>query len=344
MTVSMPSWPAIRRAVASLSPLSMTTATPSSCSASTACAEVSRAASARPMTPAGRPSTATSTAVRPLAASSSRRARMEPASTPSRTISWRLPTTTLRPPTSATAPCPGTLRKVDGAAGSTPCCAAYRTMAPASGCSDSCSTEATRVRSSVSSMPSVRTSVTSGSPLVSVPVLSMTTVSMRAACLQRSGVLDEHTALGAETRADHDRRRRGQAQRVGAGDHHDRDGEEQRGLHTRPRPEPDEEGADAAHQGDQHEPEGGTVGEPLPGRLGVLRLLDQGDDLGQCGVRADLGGPDPQRAGGVDGGADDLRPRCLGHRKALARDHRLVDLGDAVLDDAVDRNLRRRAG
>ncbi len=67
MTVVDPSCPAMRWAVASLSPLSMTTSHPASCSAATAAAEVSRTASARPITATARPSTATSTAVRPAA-------------------------------------------------------------------------------------------------------------------------------------------------------------------------------------------------------------------------------------------------------------------------------------
>ena len=72
------------------------------------------------------------------------------------------------------------------------------------------------------------TSVTSGSPLVRVPVLSITTVSIRAGGLQRGGVLEQHAALGAEPGADHDRGRGGQAERVRAGDHHDGDREQQR--------------------------------------------------------------------------------------------------------------------
>ncbi len=94
MTVSMPSCSAMRSAVAWLSPLSMTTSAPSSWSSRIAWAEVSRTASAKAMTPAPRPSTPTSTAVRPLAASSSRRASNDPSSTPSWAMSLRLPTTT----------------------------------------------------------------------------------------------------------------------------------------------------------------------------------------------------------------------------------------------------------
>ena len=58
-----------------------------------------------------RPSTAMRTAVRPLAASSSRRTISAPNSAFSSIMSLRLPTATRLPSTSAVAPCPGTLRK-----------------------------------------------------------------------------------------------------------------------------------------------------------------------------------------------------------------------------------------
>ena len=158
--------------------------------------------------------------------------------------------------------------------------------------------------------------------------------------LQRGGVLEQHPAFRAEPGADHDRRRRRQPQRVGAGDHHDGDREQQRGLHARTGRQPDREGEAAADQRDQHQPERRPVGQPLPGCLGVLRLLHQRHDLRQRGVRADLGGPHPQRAGDVHRRPDHLRPGALDHRQALAGDHRLVDLGIAALDQAVDRDLR----
>ena len=53
-------------------------------------------------------------------------------------------------------------------------------MARARGCSDSRSTAATKASISSSPIPAATTSVTSGSPLVRVPVLSITTVSILA--------------------------------------------------------------------------------------------------------------------------------------------------------------------
>jgi hypothetical protein len=88
----------------SLSPVSMTTSTPRSCSAATAVAAVGRGASASAISPAGRPSTATSTVVRPAPASSSRRAANSPGSTLSRSRRRWFPTATRRPATLAIAP------------------------------------------------------------------------------------------------------------------------------------------------------------------------------------------------------------------------------------------------
>ena len=65
----------------------------------------------------------------------------------------------------------------------------------------------------------------------------------------------------------------------------------------------------AADERDEHEPERGAVGEALPGRLGVLRLLDELDDLRERGVRADRGRAGAQRAVLVDGRADELVAR-----------------------------------
>ena len=146
-------------------------------------------------------------------------------------------------------------------------------------------------------MPSTMTSVTSGSPLVRVPVLSITTVSIRAevssavaflnstprwapspvptmiavgvARPSASGQVITTTVIANSIASERWRPTASQTAKVSA----------------------------AADQRDEHQPERGPVGQPLPGRLGVLGLLDQRDDLGQRGVGADLGGPHPQRAG-----------------------------------------------
>ena len=182
MTVSMPSCPAMRWAVASLSPLSITTSTPSSCSAATRRRRMfpGRRRRARSPRPAGRrrppaPRCARSTA------SSSRRSIKAPKSTLSvdheLAVADRDPAALRRRRSRrARARC----ENRSAAAAGRHDRRRSRTIAAASGCSDSRSTAATRASSSSSSRPSVTTSVTSGSPLVRVPVLSITTVSMRA--------------------------------------------------------------------------------------------------------------------------------------------------------------------
>src|SRR6266542_498935 len=290
ITRSMPSSAAIRSAVARLSPVSITTWTPAWCRVSTAAAEVSRAASAIASRPTARPSTAATTTVCPSAASRSRRSASGPSSTPSRRISRALPTATRFPSTLARAPWPGTFSKAWATAPPTPSASARRTTASARGCSEARSTAATSRSSSAWSMPSATRSVTSGSPLVRVPVLSSTTVSIRAEVSSAMAFLN-------------------------------------RTPRCAPSPVPTMI----------------AVGQALAGRLGVLRLLDQLDDLGEGRVGPDLGGPHPQGPVLVDGRADDLVAWLLVERQALAGDHRLVDLAVAVDHLAVHRHLRSRA-
>ena len=332
----------MRRAVASLSPVSMTTSTPSSCSAATAAAAVGRGASASAISPAARPSTATSTAVRPVAgqllAARGQLAEVD-------ALALEQAAVADGDPAAGDGGDGAVAGHVLEPGGGQPVDARGRrrgaTIARASGCSDSRSTAAVSASSSASSMPSATTSVTSGSPLVRVPVLSITTVSIRAEASSAVAFLNSTPrrapspvptmiAVGVARPS-----ASGQVMTttVMANSSAMVSGSvgEQR---------PGGEGGGAAEQGDEHQPERGPVGQPLPGGLGVLRLLHQRDDLGQRGVGADLGGPDPQRAVGVDGRADDLAARGLVHRQALPGDHRLVDLGLAVLDDAVDRDLR----
>ena len=191
-----------------------------------------------------------------------------------------------------------------------------------------------------SSMPSTTTSVTSGSPLVRVPVLSITTVSIRAEVSRAVAFLNSTPrwapspvptmiAVGVARPS-----ASGQVMTTTVIANSS-------AVVHRPRRPPARPAKvhRAADQRDQHQPERRPVGQPLPGCLGVLRLLHQRHDLRQRGVRADLGGAHPQRAGGVDDGADHRGAGRLVHRQALAGDHRLVDLGLAVLDDAVDGDL-----
>ena len=92
-------------------------------------------------------------------------------------------------------------------------------MAAASGCSLDCSSEAAMRSTSCSvKVPTGTILTTRGFPSVSVPVLSMTSVSDLLQSFQRFGGLDEHAERGALADADLDRHRRGQPERAWAGD------------------------------------------------------------------------------------------------------------------------------
>jgi hypothetical protein len=139
------------------------------------------------------------------------------------------------------------------------------------------------------------------------------------------GVLEEDSPLRAESRADHDGRRRRKAERVRAGDDHDGDGKQERLLHVAADDEvPDGESEAAADEGDEHQPERGLVCQALAGRLGVLGLLYELDDLRERGVGADLGRPSAKGAVLVDGCADELVTGGLLDRQAFARDRGLA--------------------
>ena len=274
----MPSSSAIRRAVAWLSPVSITTWTPSSCSAATAAAAVGRAASASAITPAGAAVDRHHTAVRPAAGELARATRSSaPRSTPSRSSRRGLPTATRRPSTSAIAPCPGTFSNRPASSRATPAGLGVRRRRPGRGDAP------TRARprrpaasSSASSSPTATTSVTSGSPLVRVPVLSITTVSIRAEVSSAAAFLNSTprrapspvptmiavgvarpsasgqvttTTVMANSSASVSGWSENSAQAANV--------------------------TSAADQRDEHQPERGPVGQPLPGRLGVLRLLDE---------------------------------------------------------------------
>ena len=178
-------------------------------------------------------------------------------------MSLRLPTRIRRPSTVAPAPWPGTFRKSEAARTGAPCSRACRTTAAASGCSDSCSTAATSARSSFS-LDSVdddvghfRFALGQGAGLVHHHGVDP------GGGFQGGGVLEQDASFGAQSGADHDGRRCGQAQRVGAGDDHDGDGEQQGGLDSGAEGEPGGEGHGSADEGDQDQPERGPVGQPL---------------------------------------------------------------------------------
>ena len=159
--------------------------------------------------------------------------------------------------------------------------------------------------------------------------------------LERLAAPDEDAHLGALAGPDHDRRGRGEAHGARAGDDHDADeGREREGEpRLRPEHEPDDERAGRDQEHGRDEDLADPVGQALDRGLGALRALDQLDDPGERRVAPDARRAHHERAGRVDGGADDLVAGCLRGGDRLAGEHRLVDRGHALDHDAVDRHL-----
>ena len=126
--------------------------------------------------------------------------------------------------------------------------------------------------------------------------------------LQRFGILDEHAGACAAADADHDRHGSGESQGAGAGDDEHGDGVHQRmreaRLWTEQEPRDEGDDCDRDHGGD--EPFGDAIGEALDGSAAALRLADELHDAGQQGFAADALGAHDERAGAVDGCADDF--------------------------------------
>ena len=145
--------------------------------------------------------------------------------------------------------------------------------------------------------------------------------------LERLGGADQHAGLGALAGGDHDRQRCGQPQRARAGDdqHRHRGDQRERERRVGADVEPHDERGD----GDEEHRRARTSATPRRRGAGSAPWSSgpahEADDLGEHRVAADLGGPHPERAGLVDGGADDDVARSLGDRHRLAGDHRLVE-------------------
>ncbi len=108
-------------------------------------------------------------------------------STPRSVISRREPTTTSAPSIRPSTPRPTIASNASAFAKPISVSRARRTIASPSGCSDPVSSEAARSSTPASVNPSAATTeTTAGLPSVSVPVLSMTTVSMRPAASSAS--------------------------------------------------------------------------------------------------------------------------------------------------------------
>src|SRR6266540_1128021 len=224
---------------------------------------------------------------------------------------------------------------------SIPRATAARTMASASGCSLSRSTAAPSRNSSSEVKPSVlSTAVTSGSPFVSVPVLSSTTVSRAAICSSAIAFLKRMPrcaprpvptmiAVGVASPS-----ASGQVitTTVIATSSASKTGRSTTPNQTKNVPSPPISATRTSQNA--------ALGEPLRRRLRVLRFLNELHDLRKGGVRADRRRIRPQDALFVDRGADELVAWPLRHGQALAAHHRLIDRGLACNDFGIDRDLR----
>ena len=178
----MPTFCATASAVVRLSPVSMTMRSPSARSASRAPAVVGLIGSATPISPAGRPSTATNITVSPSARRFSALSADGPGSMSRLSRSRRLPSATVRPSTVPRTPLPVSefeLARVQAGRGRAPW-RHRRSPPPADARSPA---RGSRPGAAAPPRPRPRPAasvVTLGLPSVSVPVLSTTSVSTLA--------------------------------------------------------------------------------------------------------------------------------------------------------------------
>ncbi len=89
----------------------------------------------------------------------------------------------------------------------------------------------------------------------------------------------------------------------------------------------------------RHEPFGYAIGELLDGSAAALRLADELHDTRQQSLAANALGAHHERAGAVDGRADDFARRRFFDRHGLAGDHGFVDRAAAFEKDAIHRDF-----
>ena len=199
-------------------------------------------------------------------------------------------------------------------------------IARAIGCSEASSSAPTSRSASSGSTPSA--TATSSSvicPVVTVPVLSSTIVSIAPRRFEDLRALDQQPELRAAAGSDHRRGRGREPERARAGDdqHGDRGNERER--RALPGAEPEAERRDRDREDGGDEDAGDPVGEPLHRRLAGLRLGHEAGDLRERGVAADPGGPDDQPSAGVDRRPGDLGAGADLHRDRLVGQHAHVD-------------------
>ena len=253
------------------------------------------------------------------------------------------PTSSACPSTTPSTPSPSRFTN-SSAAGSCPTSLrAASAIARPIGCSDASSIAPTRRRSSARSTPSASvTSTRPMRPLVTVPVLSSTTVSMRPVDSSTSGPLiripscaprpvPTSSAVGvARPRAHGQATIRTATAAVSAK------------LALAPvASHPTSVTSESATTSGTNTPDD-PVGEPLHLGLARLGLGHEAPDLGEGRVGADLARTDHEASAGVRRRPDDLVAGVLLDRHRLAGQERLVDRGRALLDDPVGRDLLTR--
>ncbi len=121
---------------------------------------------------------------------------------------------------------------------------------------------------------------------------------------------------------------------MGARDHEDGDGTDH-ALGSLAGQSPGDEGDRGGGGGDIEEQGGGPIRQRLGPGVRGLGVGDQALDAGQGGVVADGVDAHPHRRVGRHRSRHDPLALTAGHGEGLTRDHRLVEGGAAVVDDAV---------
>ena len=191
MTSSTPACAPMARAVRSLSPVSITTRIPIFCSSFTARGLSSLMTSATAIIPSIFPSSLKNSGVFPSSESFAACSSICFERTAFFVISARLPPQSSFPFRFATRPFPGSAEKSLTSSRARPFSSASARIARASGCSLLCSSAKAPFKSSSSLTPSAGTrSVTCGSPLVMVPVLSSATICVFPVFSRETAVLN----------------------------------------------------------------------------------------------------------------------------------------------------------
>ena len=138
--------------------------------------------------------------------------------------------------------------------------------------------------------------------------------------LERAGILEQDAVGRAESGADHHRHRCGQPEGIRTGNDEYGDGQRDREQQGRAEPpEPGRKGCQSDEDRDPHQPLRCTIGEQLRRCLGILRFLNQLDDLRERGVGANLRRPVLEAAAFVNRCTDDLVADRFADRHRLAR-------------------------